>query len=83
MWIQSHTQWIGGGLGLIGLNYDAVEREAGRNEIKLNRCIWKKIKALEAFELSRQTPEKKEKDVKNDSRGRNYKRGFKTKTKPR
>ena len=80
MWIQSKTQWISCGLELIGLNYEAVEKEAGRNEIKMNRAMWKKIKALEAYELNRQSQPKKER---NDNRGSSNKRSIRSKEKLR
>jgi hypothetical protein len=67
---------VSGGFGLIGLNYDAVEREAVRNEIIMNRAMWKKIKALEAYELNRQSQSKKEH---HDSRGSSNKRGIRSK----
>jgi hypothetical protein len=41
-------------MGLIGLDYDRVESEAGRHEIDLNRCSWRKIKALEKCVLRAQ-----------------------------
>ena len=68
------------GLELIGLNYEAVEKEAGRNEIKMNRAMWKKIKALEAYELNRQSQPKKER---NDNRGSSNKRSIRSKEKLR
>ena len=47
-------------MGVIGLDYDSVEKEAERQGIELreesgafNRCLWKKIKALEMYELER------------------------------
>jgi hypothetical protein len=80
LWIQSKTQWISCGLELIGLNYEAVEKEAGRNEIKMNRAMWKKIKALEAYELNRQSQPKKER---NDNRGSSNKRSIRSKEKLR
>ena len=79
LWIQSNTQWLGGGMGLIGLNYNAVEGEANRNEIKMNRAMWKKIKALELYELNRQSQPKKENDDSRrsaNSRGRTSKEKF-------
>ena len=60
MWLSVRTQWRSGGLGVVGLDYDSVEREAERQGVELreesgafNRCLWRKIKALEAYELKR------------------------------
>ena len=53
MWLSVQTQWNAGGFGLVGLNYDAVEREALRQEVELSKCDWMKIKSLERYELGR------------------------------
>jgi len=45
---------------IVGLNYDRVENEARRQEIDLNRCMWRKIKALERYELNRQADDESE-----------------------
>jgi hypothetical protein len=47
------TQWRSNGFGFIGLDYVAVQQEAERYEIPLTRCNWKKLKALERYELGR------------------------------
>jgi len=54
LWGEIQTQWVASAMGLIGLDYDRVENEAGRHEIDLNRCMWRKIKALERCVLRSQ-----------------------------
>ena len=74
LWMAVKTQWRSAGLGLIGLDYDAVEREAARQGVLLreksgafNRCLWKKIKVLEAYELERQgKPNERNRSVERD-----------------
>ena len=55
LWLSVQTMWEYAGMGQVtGINYDRVENEARRQEIDLNRCMWRKIKALERYELKRQ-----------------------------
>lgn len=53
LWQAVQTQWRGAGLGIIGLDYLAVQQEADRMEIKLDRCTMSKIRALEKDTLQR------------------------------
>ena len=47
LWLEVQTQWRGGGMGIIGLDYNTVYAEAARIGIELSVCTMKKIKALE------------------------------------
>lgn len=51
LWIEVRTQWRGAGMGIVGLDYNALYREAERLEIELSPCNMKKIKCLEAMTL--------------------------------
>jgi len=51
LWIEIRTQWRGAGLGIVGLDYSMVYREADRLGIELSDCTMKKIKSLEAHVL--------------------------------
>lgn len=55
LWLAVKTQWRGGGMGLIGLDYNVVYKEAARLEIELTPCIMKKIQALEKHVLEVQS----------------------------
>ena len=46
--------WESNGFARTGLNYDRVEQEARREEIDYSRCVRRKIKALERYELKAQ-----------------------------
>jgi hypothetical protein len=52
LWLEVNTQWRGGGMGVIGLDYHAVYAEAARVGIELSVCTMGKIKALERAMLS-------------------------------
>jgi len=54
LWVEIRTQWRGAGIGIIGLDYNVIYREAERMEIELSACTMKKIKALEAAVLKQQ-----------------------------
>lgn len=47
------TQWRGGGFGVLGLDYVAVDLVAELIGVELSLCTLKKIQALEQFELER------------------------------
>jgi hypothetical protein len=47
LWIEVQTQWRAGAMGVIGLDYHAVYREAERLAIDLSAGLMKKIKRLE------------------------------------
>ena len=51
LWLEVQTQWRGGGVGIIGLDYHAVYREAARIGIELSNCTMRKIKVLERLAL--------------------------------
>lgn len=53
LWLAVRTQWRGGGMGVIGLDYAEVRQWAMDLDIDLSPAVWGKIKALEAFELER------------------------------
>ena len=54
LWLASRTQWRAGGVGVVGIDYLAVQQEAERLEIDLNRCLMRKVQALEQLELKKQ-----------------------------
>lgn len=54
LWLECCTQWRTSGFGAVGLDYNAVHREARRLEIDLSPGLMAKIKHLERFELERQ-----------------------------
>ena len=54
LWLAVRTQWRAGGVGLVGLDYIAVQHEADRLGIDLLPPAMDKIRALEAHELRRQ-----------------------------
>ncbi len=54
LWLAVRTQWRAGGLGVVGIDYLAVQQEADRLEIDLNRCLMRKIQALEQVEVGKQ-----------------------------
>lgn len=49
LWVEVKTQWRSGFGGLIGLDYVAVNQEAGRMGIDLDVCLMSKIKVLESM----------------------------------
>ena len=51
LWLEVQTQWRGGGLGIIGLDYPAVSAEATRLGMDLSVCTMKKIKRMERVVL--------------------------------
>jgi len=51
LWCSVNTQWRGGGMGIIGLDYPAVYAEARRMEIEVSNCVMGKIRVLERFVL--------------------------------
>lgn len=64
LWLNIHTQWRAGPAGAIGLDYPAVYQEASLMGIDLSPGLRAKIRALERYELNRQTSE-----VRHDSGG--------------
>jgi hypothetical protein len=50
-----HTQWRAGPAGVIGLDYPAVYQEAALMGVDLSPGFRAKIRALERFELNRQS----------------------------
>jgi hypothetical protein len=54
LWLMVRIQWRVAGLGVVGLDYLAVQQEADRLEIDLNRCLMRKIQALERMEVQKQ-----------------------------
>jgi hypothetical protein len=53
LWQAVNTQWRASGFGLVGLDYPAVWQTAEILEIEVTKPLFKKIQALERFELSR------------------------------
>ena len=53
LWLAVRTQWRGGGMGVIGLDYAEVRWWASELEVDLSPAMWRKIRALEAHELER------------------------------
>jgi hypothetical protein len=53
LWDHANTQWRAGGLGIIGIDFLAVEKIAGVLGIEFNCAMLRKIRTLELFELSR------------------------------
>ncbi len=53
LWLEVNTQWRAGGMGIVGLDYPAVYREAERLEIEVSNCTMLKIKALERHVLEK------------------------------
>ena len=51
LWLEVQTQWRAGPMGLIGLDYQVVYKEAERCGIPLTNCTMKKIKRLESETL--------------------------------
>ena len=47
LWLSVNTQWRGGGMGIVGLDYPAVWAMAERLEIEMSNCVMGKIRALE------------------------------------
>jgi hypothetical protein len=54
LWEAAYTQWRSSGFGRTGLDFPAVGLIAGWLEIEMTGPLFRKIKALERFELSRQ-----------------------------
>jgi hypothetical protein len=59
LWLSVNTQWRGGGMGIIGLDYPAVYLEAARLEIEVSHCVMGKIRALEHYVLSEMAKKEK------------------------
>ena len=51
LWLEVQTQWRAGGMGIIGLDYNALYAEAGRLDIDLSIAMMRKIKCLERIVL--------------------------------
>ena len=60
LWVAVNTQWRGGGMSLLGLDYIAVAQEADWLEIDRSPCLMKKIRKLENHVLKSQRKDKKE-----------------------
>ena len=54
LWQAVSTQWRAGGMGLIGLDYPAVEMVAGKLDIEFDATTMKKIAAIEREVLKEQ-----------------------------
>jgi hypothetical protein len=53
LWQAVSTQWRASGFGLVGLDYMALWKAAEVLEIEMTSPLFKKIQALERFELAR------------------------------
>lgn len=51
--MATRTQWRGAGLGVIGLDYHVLYKEADRLGIDLSPCLMSKIRCAENMELER------------------------------
>jgi hypothetical protein len=54
LWSMSGTQWRTGGMGLVGLDYNAVWKVAETIEIEMSVTILRKLRALEHAMIERQ-----------------------------
>lgn len=57
------TQWRAGGMGIVGLDYGELRAAARDMDIPLTPGLWRKIRALEAAELSEMRKEVAEDDA--------------------
>jgi len=62
LWAAVQTQWRGAGMGIIGLDYLAVQQEADRLGIEATPAVMNKLRALEAATLRQVHAETDRKD---------------------
>lgn len=50
LWENVCSQWRGAGMGVIGIDHNAVRSRARDLGIEMSECMWGKINALEAHD---------------------------------
>lgn len=58
LWLHVQTQWRAGGLGLVGLDYTAVRREARELGLYMSHGMMRKLQSLEHYCLRMQKPKR-------------------------